>query len=617
MKSFSIVLNYAKGFGFYSFLNIVFNILSAIFNLFTLLLFIPFLKLLFRDETVALVQPVQPIFDSSQGTLEGYKNYLVSYADFLMNDFLYSAGKSNGLLYFCLLILALFFLKNLTRYFAMYYLAVIRNGVVTRLRKQLYDKLLSLPIGYFTNERKGDLISRLTNDVTEIEVSVMSSLELIFREPFTITIFLFSMIVISPSLTLISLLLMPVSALVIGRVGKSLKRTSKKGQSKMGEVVAAIDEMIGGLRILKGFNAEEQSKNNFNKTNTEYNQIGIRMFRKRDLASPMSEFLGSMVMIVMVYFGGSLILQGDGNALSGEAFIGFIIVFSQLIRPVQGIATAHSNINKGLAAKERIDEILQANNPIIEQKDAREITEFKESIEFKNVGFAYESEPVLKNISFTIPKGKTVALVGQSGSGKSTIADLIPRFYDVTEGEIWMDGQPLQKLKAFAIRAQLGIVSQESILFNDTVARNIALGDNQPDLKRVEEAAKVANAYEFIEKLEHGLQTNIGDRGMKLSGGQRQRLCIARAVYKNPPILILDEATSALDTESEKLVQEALTQLMKNRTSLVIAHRLSTIQHADEILVLQQGEIVERGKHQELYNKNGVYRKLCDMQSFV
>lgn len=617
MKSFRIVLNYAKGFGFYSFLNIVFNILSAIFNLLTLLLFIPFLKLLFREETAEMLQPVKPIFDASQGTLEAYKNYFASYGEYILNDFLYSSGKENSLLYFCVLILVLFFLKNLTRYMAMYYLAVIRNGVVTRLRKQLYHKLLSLPLGYFTNERKGDLISRLTNDVTEVEVSVMSSLELIFREPFTILIFLFSMIVISPSLTLISLILMPISALVIGRVGKSLKRTSKKGQSKMGEVVAAIDEMIGGLRILKGFNAEGQSKNNFDKTNNEYNKISVRMFRKRDLASPMSEFLGSMVMIIMVYFGGSLILQGDGNALSGEAFIGFVIVFSQLIRPVQGIATAHSNINKGLAAKERIDEILNATNPITDQKDAQEFKEFKDKIEFKNVSFTYETEVVLKNISFTIPKGKTIALVGQSGSGKSTIADLIPRFYDVTEGEILVDGIPMRKLKAFDIRAQMGIVSQESILFNDSVARNIALGDNQPDLKRVEEAARIANAHDFIDNLENKYETNIGDRGMKLSGGQRQRLCIARAVYKNPPILVLDEATSALDTESEKLVQDALNHLMKNRTSLVIAHRLSTIQHADEIIVLQAGEIVERGNHNDLYAANGVYRKLCDMQSFV
>ena len=616
MKSFRIVLNYARGFGFYSFLNIVFNILSAIFNLLTLLLFIPFLKLLFQDNVKPVV-PVKPILDTSSGWLDGYKNYIGSYSNYFMDDYLFSAGKGNGLLYFCIFILVLFFLKNLTRYMAMYYLAVIRNGVVMNLRKQLYGKLIGLPVGYFTNERKGDLISRLTNDVTEIEVSVMSSLELIFREPFTITIFLLSMLVISPSLTLFSLILMPISALIIGRVGKSLKRTSAKGQSKMGEVVAGIDEMIGGLRILKAFNAEEQSKKNFEKTNSEYNNISIRMFRKRDLSGPMSEFLGSAVLITLVWFGGNLILGGDADDLNGEAFIGFIIVFSQLIRPVQGIATAHSNINKGLAAKDRVDEILNTHNAILEQKDALPVTDFKSEIRFENVTFRYETEDVLKNISFTIPKGKTVALVGQSGSGKSTIADLVPRFYDTTSGDVLLDGVSLKKLKAKDIRSFMGIVSQESILFNDTVAGNIALGDPNPDLKRVEEAAKIANAHEFISNLENGYLQNIGERGMKLSGGQRQRVCIARAVYKNPPILILDEATSALDTESEKLVQDSLSSLMKNRTTLVVAHRLSTIQHADEILVLQKGEIVERGNHTDLYAANGVYRKLCDMQSFV
>jgi len=616
MKSFRIVLNYARGFGLYSFLNIVFNILSAIFNLLTLLLFIPFLKLLFQDNVKPVV-PVKPILDTSEGWLDGYKDYIGSYSNYLMDDYLFSNGKGNGLLYFCLFILVLFFLKNLTRYMAMYYLAVIRNGVVMNLRKQLYGKLISLPVGYFTNERKGDLISRLTNDVTEIEVSVMSSLELIFREPFTITIFLLSMLVISPSLTLFSLVLMPISALIIGRVGKSLKRTSAKGQSKMGEVVAGIDEMIGGLRILKAFNAEEQSKKNFEKTNSEYNNISIRMFRKRDLSGPMSEFLGSAVLITLVWFGGNLILGGDADDLNGEAFIGFIIVFSQLIRPVQGIATAHSNINKGLAAKDRVDEILNTHNAILEQKDALPVTQFNSEIRFENVTFRYETEDVLKNISFTIPKGKTVALVGQSGSGKSTIADLVPRFYDTTSGDVLLDGVSLKKLKAKDIRSFMGIVSQESILFNDTVAGNIALGDPNPDLKRVEEAAKIANAHEFISNLENGYLQNIGERGMKLSGGQRQRVCIARAVYKNPPILILDEATSALDTESEKLVQDSLSSLMKNRTTLVVAHRLSTIQHADEILVLQKGEIVERGNHTDLYAANGVYRKLCDMQSFV
>lgn len=615
MKKLFIALKYARGYRFYSGLNILFNILSAIFNLFTLLLFIPFLNLLFKNEQI--VVPVKPVFSDAHGWMSGMKTYVGESVNYQMLKWIEDSGKVGALWNICMIILVLFLLKNLTRYLAMYYLSVIRNGVVRDFRKQLFAKLLALPLGYYNEERKGDLISRVSNDVYEVELSIMSTLELIFREPFTIIIFLGSMIMISPSLTLISLLLMPLSALVIGRIGKSLKRTSVKGQSKMGDLVASVEEAIGGLRIIKSFTAEQHVQEKFDKENEEFNRLSTKLYRKRDLASPLSEFLGSVVMIIMVWFGGSLILSGDMSALSGANFITFVLVFSQLLRPIQGIATAYSNINKGMASIHRIEEVLYAEEKIVEKKDAQSVTEFRTAIRFENVNFSYTDIPVLKNVSFELKKGKTIALVGQSGSGKSTIADLLPRFYEVKEGTITIDNIDLRDAKLKDIRALMGIVSQESILFNDTIINNIALGDSRPDIERVKHAAKIANAMDFIEATEHGFQTNIGDRGNKLSGGQRQRLAIARAVYKNPPILILDEATSALDTESERLVQDALNKLMQNRTTLVIAHRLSTIQHADEILVMQQGEIIERGTHQSLFDKNGVYRKLCEMQSFV
>lgn len=614
MKNFFIALKYARSYRLYSALNIIFNIFSAIFNLLTLLLFIPFLKLLFRKEE--LIVPLKPVFSDAEGWMSGMKSYIAHSVDYHMLSWIAESGKIGALWNICMIIVILFLLKNLTRYFAMYYLAVIRNNVVRDFRKKLFAKLLSLPLGYYTEERKGDLISRVSNDVYEVELSIMSTLELLFREPFTIIIFLTSMIIISPSLTLISLTLMPVSALVIGRVGKSLKRTSLKGQSKMGDLVASVEEAISGLRIIKSFTAEKPFQDKFDNDNEEFNRLSTRLYRKRDLASPLSEFLGSVVMVIMVWFGGKLILTNDSSALDGEQFIGFVLVFSQLLRPIQGISNAYTNINKGLASINRIYEVLDVKERIIEKEIPIKISEFNDEIKLSNVHFSYGETPVLKNINFTLQKGKTIALVGSSGSGKSTIADLLPRFYDVKEGDITIDGVDLRDAALVDIRSLMGIVSQESILFNDTILNNIALGDINPDMDKVRYAAGIANALEFIEATEKGFQSNVGDRGTKLSGGQRQRIAIARAVYKNPPILILDEATSALDTESERLVQDALNKLMQNRTTLVIAHRLSTIQHADEILVLQQGEIIERGTHQNLYANNGVYRKLCEMQSF-
>lgn len=617
MKSFAIVLKLAANYKFYCALNIVFNIFYAIFNLLTLLLFIPFLKLIFTP-LASLPVLERPVFNSSLGTAEAYKTYYSSYFDFYMNTLIAESGKQGALIFICITIAVLFLLKNFFRYMAMYYIAYVRNHVVLEFRKKIHDKFIALPLGFYTNKRKGDLVSRLSNDVFDVDFSIMNTLELIFREPFTILIFLISMLLISPSLTLISLLLMPLSALVIGRVNKSLKNAAAKGQSKLGMLLATADETLTGLRIIKGFNAQKQAEKKFDTINHEYTKISTKIYRQRDLASPLSEFLGSLVMVAMVWFGGSLILSNEYKEISGEQFIGFIIVFSQLVRPVQGVFTAWSYIKKGMASYERINEILKSDLKIHEKENAQPLKNFNNKVSYENVCFSYDgSSLVLDKVSFEIPKGKTIALVGRSGSGKSTLADLLPRFYDVSAGSIKIDGIDIRDCKLNDVRALMGIVSQESILFNDTVLHNICLGDDNPDLNRAIEAAKIANAHEFIQQLENNYYSNIGDRGNKLSGGQRQRLAIARAVYKNPPILILDEATSALDTESEKLVQDALSKLMHNRTTLVIAHRLSTIQYADEILVLEKGKIIERGKHNELLALNGIYKKLCDLQTFV
>lgn len=598
-------------------LNILFNVLSAIFNLLTLLLFIPFLRLLFRPDQDLEVLTQAPIMDQSEGWLSGFKTWSAQYLDYLMSSFILESGKEGALLFICISIIILFFLKNITRYLALYFLAVVRIGVVRDIRQQMYGKLLSLPVGYYTDERKGDLMTRMTSDVSEVEWSVLSTLELIFREPFTILIFLFSMVVISPYLTMISILLIPISALVIGRVSKSLKRTSEKGQAKLGQLISTLEEMLSGLRILKAFTAEDFNKRKFDEQNNDYRKLMIRLYRKRDLASPLSEFLGALVLTALVWTGGQLVFGEGAEGFSGEQFIGFVIVFSQLMRPVQGVASAISSIHKGLASLDRIDVVLKAHDQIKEKPDAQTLAPLEKGIRYNIRSFSYGSQEVLKDIQFDVPKGKTVALVGPSGSGKSTLADLLPRFYDLQDGKVEVDGHDIRDLTLKSLRQQMGIVSQESVLFNDTVLANITLGDDKPDEARAREAARIANAHEFIKRLDNGYQTSIGERGSKLSGGQRQRLSIARAIYKNPPILILDEATSALDTESEKLVQDALNELMKNRTTLVIAHRLSTVRHADEIIVLSEGRIVERGTHDQLVALNGLYHKLCTMQALA
>jgi subfamily B ATP-binding cassette protein MsbA len=606
MKSFFKILRYAGPYWVYALLNVGFNIISVVFSLVSFTLFIPVLQMLFNNLPIPKSAP----------PLHMEINALKDNFYFYCGQLLQTYGKEKMLIYICLTIVLLFFLKNLFRYLAMYFLAVVRNGVVKDLRNDLYLKILILPLSYFNEKRKGDIIARMTTDVQEVEWSIMSSLEMAFRDPMTMITYIVTLFFISPSLTVFVLVLLPVSGFFIGRIGKSLKRTSDKGQFKMGILLSIIEETISGLRIIKAFNAIDFADKRFRHTNNEYNRLMIRLYRKRDLASPLSEFLSACVVSIVLWYGGKLVFT-PGNFLDAAAFLVYLGIFSQLMPPAKAITQAFYNIQKGAASVDRIETVLREPEVIEEKPDALTKKEFHTEIEYRGVGFAYGMEPVLKNINLVIPKGRTIAVVGPSGGGKSTMVDLLPRFYDCIQGGIYIDGTELRDLVIQDVRGLMGIVSQETILFNDTVFSNIAFGMDNVSEEDVISAARVANAHEFIEKMPMGYYTNIGDRGTKLSGGQRQRLSIARAVLRNPPILILDEATSALDTESERLVQQALENLMRHRTSIVIAHRLSTIQFADEIIVLQSGELVERGTHSSLLSKNGVYRKLYDMQSFT
>jgi subfamily B ATP-binding cassette protein MsbA len=590
---------------------IFFNLLFVIFNLVSLVLFVPFLQVIFPSDEK--LEPIsRPILD--ENGFSAFIEYVKDYYNYFMTNMAVDDPKY-ALMFVCVSVVIAFFFKSLFRYLAIYHQSQLRMAVVRDYRNQLFKKSMRLPMSFFTDEKKGDLMSRMNGDVNEIEVAVVAVLELIFRDPISVIITVSVLIYWSPALTLFSFILLPLSALIIMQIGKSLKRTASKGQKQLGVVFSFLDEYLGGIRIVKAFNATEDAIKKFKDINLHHQRLLTRAFRKRDLSSPLNEFLGAVVMILIVWYGGSMILDGEANQnFSGKEFIGFIIVFSQLLVPVQNIAKNSANLSKAKASQERIEEILQMDEKIFEAENPVKINSISEGVAFKNVSFSYGDEPVLRDINFNLIKGKTVALVGESGSGKSTIADLLPRFYDVGGGEILLDGINLKNISLYDLRAQIGIVSQESILFNDTVFNNIAFGMKDVSRASVIEAAKVANAHTFIEGLEKGYDTYIGERGNKLSGGQKQRVSIARAVLKNPPIMILDEATSALDTESEKLVQDALDNLMKNRTSLVIAHRLSTIKNADEILVLKKGEIVERGTHDELYAKKDHYYKLSTLQ---
>ena len=615
MKNLFGVLKYVKGYWRYALWNILFNILSVVFGLFSLTIVKPFLDLITEKDASTystILSKGEPALGASIENLTAYLNYQLS-------GLIIHEGKMRALVTICFAGVFIFFFKALFRYLGMFFLAPIRNGVVKDLRDTIYKKTLNLPLSYYSDERKGDIMSRITSDVQEVEWSVMSSLEMIFRDPINIIILLSVLIYVSPALTLVAFILLPIAALLIYLIGKSLKRSSSRAKEQLGSLFSIMEETLGGLRIIKGFNAERSMKNKFGETNSNYTKQMIHTYRKVDLASPVSEFISSAIMMTLIYFGGQLVI-GKEASMDGSTFVFYILTFSQVITPAKTLTAAYSNIQKGLASMERINKILLADVALADIETPKNIDTFKNEIEYRGVSFAYlrgDRGYALKNINLKIIKGKSIALVGQSGSGKTTLADLLPRFYEPSQGEILIDGIDTRHCKAYDLRNLMGIVSQESILFNDTVHNNIALGIENVTREKVIKAAKVANAHDFIMEMPEGYDTNIGDRGSKISGGQRQRISIARAVLKNPPILILDEATSALDTGSERLVQEALNNLMLNRTSVIIAHRLSTIQHVDEIIVLEKGQIIERGNHAELLHKNGTYRRLYDLQIFV
>lgn len=583
---------------------LVCNLLMVAFSVVSIPAIIPFLNILLDQQPMVTKAP-------SGFSLDNVKEHV----NFFLSQVIQHSGKHTALAYALGLVLALYFLKNIFRYLSQFFLSPVRNGVVRDIRQQLYDKMLALPLAYFSEERKGDLLSRMSVDVQEIEWSILNVLESIIREPFLIIGAFAFMVYVSPSMTLAVLGLLAFTGFVIGRIGKALKRQSKEVQQRLGTLVSMMEEGIGGLRIVKGFNAEPFQSAHFQRENNAYRRLLVRLLWRRDLSSPLTEFLGVATVAVLIWYGYNEVEQG---LLTVPTFFALLLAFFSMIEPAKKFATAYYNVQKGLAALDRIDEIRNADLRILEKADAKAVSLFNDKIELHNVGFAYanSSRPALEGLNLVIPKGKIVALVGSSGGGKSTLVDLLPRFHDVTEGEILLDGTNLKDYRLRDLRSLMGIVTQEPVLFNDTIFNNIAFGMKDVTQAAVENAARIAHAHDFILDTPDGYQTNIGDRGVKLSGGQRQRLTIARAVLANPPILILDEATSALDSESERLVQDALDVLMKNRTSVVIAHRLSTVQHADEIVVMRDGKIIEQGSHDELMQRGGEYGKLVELQSF-
>jgi len=577
------------------------NLLYSLFSVFSLALVIPFLGVLFgTSERVFEPVPYELKLDS---VLHNFS--------YLLTSIIESKGEVTALAYLCIGIVLMFFMKNFFAYMSHFFLSPVTNGIVYDLRKTMFAKILALPIGYYSDEKKGDIISRITSDVNEVEISVLRSFDMLFKEPVLIIFYLSTLVILNPTFTLFIIGMLIIVAFIIGGIGKTLRKTSAQVQKKLGEILSVIEETLGGLKVIKAFNAEDKINSKFKNLGSSYLKTVIGMWRRRDLASPMSEFLGALVIISVVFYGGQIVLDGK---MEPQSLIGYLIVFSQMLNPTKSFSQSYYNVLKGYASIERIEKIMGADNTIVDVKDPQNLDTFKDKIVYENVSFKYGNDYVLKNINLEIRKGQTIALVGKSGSGKSTLADLLPRFWDVQEGSIYIDGIPIKNISLKSLRALMGIVTQEPVLFNDTFAGNISLGVDKASIEDIIKASEIANAHEFIADTPGSYNFNVGDRANKLSGGQRQRLSIARAILKNPPIMILDEATSALDTESERLVQEAIINLMKNRTSLVIAHRLSTIKYADLICVLDEGEIVERGTHDDLMKLNGFYKRLHDMQ---
>ena len=607
MRSLSVVFKYLKRYPKFLVAYFSTNILSALFGVISLGLLSPFLMLIFRQGDAFKAV-------TSTGAMARYNpiNYFKEWLYGLIN----SGNSAKALLFICIVVFISILLKNLFAYLSMYFLNPMRNRLINDMRSNMYGKILTLPIGYFNEQRKGDIMSKLSNDLGDVEGSTASVLESLFREPITIILYLTYMIVLSPQLTFFLLIFLPIAGFILGRIGRTLKKQNTRVLEQYSNVFSTIEETLGGMRIIKAFNAEKRVSDKFESENEAMYHLKNTASRRRDLASPVSEVLGITAVLCILWYGGRMVLSNDASLpLNAGDFLAYIAIFTQLIQPLKALSNASYNIQRGAASIERIEALINEKSDIVEVENPIFLKAFEKSIEFKNVGFSYiPGQFVLKDINLTIPAGKTVALVGSSGSGKSTLADLIPRFIDCTEGEVLIDGINIKQYSLSSIRSHLGIVTQEAFLFNDTIANNIALGNIEASIEEIKQAAVTANAASFIEAKENGYNSNVGDRGTKLSGGERQRTTIARALLKNPPILILDEATSSLDTESEKLVQDAIYTLMDNRTSVVIAHRLSTIKHADEIIVLKDGSIVERGNHDQLLTQNGMYRKLVDMQ---
>ena len=608
MKEFLLILRrFIPPYKKYLVLTVLFNILSAVLNIFSFAALIPILQILFRTEGTGTATHLMP------WTLDNIKEVMANNADYYVTQLIGNVGATTTLLLIGLFLAFTTFLKTGAYFLSSATIIPIRTGVVRDIRNQLYAKITSLPLGFFSEERKGDIIARMTGDVGEIESSIMSSLDMLFKNPILIISYFTALLFISWQLTLFTLVFVPVFGWFMGFVGRKLKRKSIEAQSLWSDTMSQVEETLGGLRIIKAFCAEEKMNNRFSSINNHYRSSVQRVNIRQQMAHPMSEFLGTVLIIIVLWVGGILVL--DQQILSGPTFIYYLVMLYSIINPLKDFSKASYNLPKGLASMERVDKILKAENTIKEPANAKHISAFEHQIEFRHVSFRYGEQWVLRDINLVIPKGKTIALVGQSGSGKSTLVDLIPRYYDVQQGEVLIDGINVKDLGIHDLRQLIGNVNQEAILFNDSFIGNITFGVDHATQEQVEQAARIANAHEFIMQSEHGYDTNIGDRGGRLSGGQRQRVSIARAILKNPPILILDEATSALDTESERLVQDALERLMKTRTTVAIAHRLSTIKNADEICVLHEGQIVERGTHEELLKIDGYYKKLHDMQA--